>query len=349
MAPEVDIGQEARDVIARLSNVELADVRPDRGAAERAFEEFLRRLGLRPRPVRWAGGPSEASDLYGTLKGSKKSAEVVAAIGRAAKRPGKKSKHTAAYDAACHAASRAIPRPWPALKAAIIDSLIAHWDASVEWEMRQVYGPMWDTARAAHMDAWWSAGEFARMQGTEYDTEASREFAALKLPMLDAYEAGVWLYWVTTEEVLALARPSLHLRGGLLHGDGVPAVSWESGERLHFLNGVRVSGELALTPARELSARLVLTTRNAEIRREVVRKIGLERVVTELGAVRVDSVGDYELLLLDLGDRRRRPFLKMRNPSVGVFHIEGVHPDCRTVREALAWRNGTDAPPSILT
>ncbi|WP_213083536.1 hypothetical protein, partial [Escherichia coli] len=28
------------------------------------------------------------------------------------------------------------------------------------------------------------------------------------------------------------------------------------------------------------------------------------------------------------------------NPSVGVWHVEGVHPRCATVQGALNWRNG---------
>jgi hypothetical protein len=39
----------------------------------------------------------------------------------------------------------------------------------------------------------------------------------------------------------------------------------------------------------------------------------------------------------------------MKNPSVGVYHIEGVSPECQTVAEALAWRNQSDVPPSVLT
>jgi len=347
---EVDIGQNARDVVSRLSKVGLADVLVDRARVEDTLAEFLRRLGLRQRPVRWAGDHTEVASLHGSLKGSRRSADLFAAIGRSAKRPGKISRHTAAYDAAWRATGEVIPRAWTDLVEAIIRVQTSHWDGSVEWEYRQVYQPIWAAARASYGDARWAACEFARMHGTEHDGEASREFAALKLPLLEAYEAGLWLYWVSTEEILALPRPSIRLRDGRLHGDGVAAVAWETGASLHFLNGVIVPAEVALTPARELDARLVVSTRNAEVRREVVRKIGLERVVTELGAVCADREGDYELLLLDLDDRRRRPFLKMRNPSVpGVFHIEGVHPNCRTVREALAWRNGTDTPPSVLT
>ena len=39
---------------------------------------------------------------------------------------------------------------------------------------------------------------------------------------------------------------------------------------------------------------------------------------------------------------RDRVYLKMFNPSVGIFHVEGVPPDKRTLRAALDWRNGLE-------
>jgi hypothetical protein len=54
-------------------------------------------------------------------------------------------------------------------------------------------------------------------------------------------------------------------------------------------------------------------------------------------------------LLLNLGDGRNRPYLKMINPSIGTYHIEGVHPECKTVKEALIWRNQSEETPAVLT
>uniref|UniRef100_A0A6M3JH38 Uncharacterized protein n=1 Tax=viral metagenome TaxID=1070528 RepID=A0A6M3JH38_9ZZZZ len=82
----------------------------------------------------------------------------------------------------------------------------------------------------------------------------------------------------------------------------------------------------------------LLKTRNAEIRREIIRLIGIEKVCEGLGAKVIDKQDGYELILLDLRDGRRRPFLKMRNPSVGEWHIEGVHPCVKTVQDALNYR-----------
>ena len=104
-----------------------------------------------------------------------------------------------------------------------------------------------------------------------------------------------------------------------------------------------------MTPYEKLDALQTLKEKNAEVRREGIRKIGIERVCQKLKTKTLDIDGDYELMLLDLGDNRERPYLKMRNPSIGVYHIEGVAPNIKTVDEALNWRNGTKEKPAILT
>ena len=58
-------------------------------------------------------------------------------------------------------------------------------------------------------------------------------------------------------------------------------------------------------------SRDILRTRNAEIRREIIRIVGIERVCYDLGAKVIDRAGGYELVVLDLQDGRNRPFLKI--------------------------------------
>jgi len=42
-------------------------------------------------------------------------------------------------------------------------------------------------------------------------------------------------------------------------------------------------------------------------------------------------------------------YLKMRNPSTNELCIEGIHPNCKTVNEALEFRNETSLVPKVLT
>lgn len=134
-----------------------------------------------------------------------------------------------------------------------------------------------------------------------------------------------------------------------LHNENGMALSFRDGWGVYCINGVRVPGWLIKTPAEELDPRMIMKIENAQIRAEFVRKVGIDRCFYKLGKV-IDQEGDYELGMLELGDGRTRPYLKMKNPSVPeVWHVEGVHPDCHTVAAALSWRNGTDDTPSVLT
>jgi len=130
----------------------------------------------------------------------------------------------------------------------------------------------------------------------------------------------------------------INKKGMLLHSESQPAISFRDGYSIWCLNGVNVTKEIVETPAEKLDPHLVITEKNAEVRREIIRKIGIERVVQKLGTKLLDKKGDYELLDINLGENRFRPYLKMRNPSIGVYHIEGVSPECRTVEQALNFR-----------
>jgi len=136
---------------------------------------------------------------------------------------------------------------------------------------------------------------------------------------------------------------------GQVHCEGAPAILFKDGFAIWKLNNVVVPQWLAETPHKNISAAKIHEIKNAEARREFVRKVGIERICLELDAKVLDSREHYDLLLLDTGDNQKRPYLKMRNPSVNLWHIEGVHPDCTTVEQALIFRNGTKGSPKILT
>ena len=160
----------------------------------------------------------------------------------------------------------------------------------------------------------------------------------------------IWqdIYLCTDRPIeIRLRRPAVG--APILHCEDGPAIRFRDGFAVWALNGVRVPEYLVTTPADILSPRLLFEELDSSVRREIVRKIGIERVFSVLRPKTIDRRHEYLLLNLDLRDGRSRPFLKMLNPSTGDWHVEGVHPSCRTVRDALAWRNGTDIPQSILT
>lgn len=188
----------------------------------------------------------------------------------------------------------------------------------------------------------------------EYRDSGADTYSPRECEFLDLWQAvlGSCGWWFPHRRACVISeRPESVAVGDTdgLHCDGRPVVRFRDGFSLWYLHSVPVPWWLAELPEERLDPRWLVSIANAQIRREFVRKVGIERICHSLGAQCIDRRGEYELLFLDLGDGRRRPYLKMLNPSSGTWHMEGVHPSCTTVLEALTWRNGTGEPPTTLT
>jgi hypothetical protein len=172
-----------------------------------------------------------------------------------------------------------------------------------------------------------------------------REIGVTGFP--DAYavfrrSADFGLFYPLDEVCIISDRPATIFknRNGL-HRDGGAALSYPDGWSIWALNGVRVPQEIAESPAEQIDPRLILKESNVEVRREIVRKIGVERMLWKLGSKKLDTDSTYELHEVPIGDNRKACALKMLNPSVPeLWHVEFVPPTVRTVQEALNFRNG---------
>ena len=157
-------------------------------------------------------------------------------------------------------------------------------------------------------------------------------------------ESGVWtsLFYENVAFVCSGPKTVRTDESGSLHASDGKAIEWPSGWGLYALNGVVVDEHIVMTPAKDLDPRLILTAQNAEIRREIVRKIGIERTILGLKAKITDAWDGYELLELPPigGMTTKAKYLKMKNPRSGTYHVEGVPPETKTCREALSWRIG---------
>ena len=123
-------------------------------------------------------------------------------------------------------------------------------------------------------------------------------------------------------------------------------MSYGDSWHLYALNGVCVPEWVSVPPPERLDPTRITELSNAEVRREFVQRIGMERLWHKLSPTILDAEtfvvgGEYTLADLHVGTDRPWRVLKMQNPSLPeVWHIEGVAPDCSTVREALNFRNG---------
>lgn len=137
---------------------------------------------------------------------------------------------------------------------------------------------------------------------------------------------------------------------GLPHRNGGPSIIYSDGMMLFHLHGVKVTREIAMATDSDFTIEMFAKEPNAEVRREIVRKFGIERILQKGIAEMIDKDGDYELYLIDLGeDVGKWPYLKMLNPSEKVWHVEPVGEETRTVADALTFRNQSALRPGILT
>ena len=132
---------------------------------------------------------------------------------------------------------------------------------------------------------------------------------------------------------------TIERKGTQLHCETGPAWEYKDGSKGWSLNGIVVPQWLVETPAEKLDPKQFSEIENVEVRKEFIRKMGVEILVHKLGAKEIDKQGDYSLLEVDLGKQVGNwRYLKMMNPSIGAWHMECVGRDCNTVQEAINFR-----------
>jgi hypothetical protein len=201
---------------------------------------------------------------------------------------------------------------------------------SLRKEWSEVYGwGQWDSG-------WLSFYDF-------FSKECGLDFCEELRPIMTlSEETGLYLLY---KDIAILSEKPVELHRNLdnrLHNPSGPAIKWKDGYEIYALNGIRMSKELAEMNGEKLTKEIILSEPNADIRRELVRKVSNERLIDILGSKTIHEAHGYKLLSIDIGDKRERPFLWMKNPSLGIVHVEGVAPGIKTVEEAIKWRNGLD-------
>lgn len=165
------------------------------------------------------------------------------------------------------------------------------------------------------------------------------------LPLIETCDLMERVGWIFLYETFVVVTPKpakICMVNNRLHNANGPALEWVDGYKLYALNGVRFSGEMSKfisTPIAELDYKAVLNIKNVEQRAEVIKRVGIDKLFTYLAPTLIDSGRGYQLYEIKVYEDSPRIYLKMDNPSVPEVHIEAVHPDCKTVDQALNWRN----------
>jgi hypothetical protein len=97
----------------------------------------------------------------------------------------------------------------------------------------------------------------------------------------------------------------------------------------------------------KLTVEKIMAEPNITVRMAMVHCYGLERFLLDAKAKTLDTVGEYQLLDMPLGEvsgwrSRTIRALKMTCPSTGAVYISPVEPRLGTVSEALDWMYDTE-------
>ena len=127
------------------------------------------------------------------------------------------------------------------------------------------------------------------------------------------------------------------------HCEDGPFCEWRDGSALYSLNGIRVPMWAVETPKEQITKEQILGEKNTDIRREIIRRIGMIQLAKILEYKKIDSYRGCDLISFDIGDGRVRPYLLMKCPTSGQIYIEGAKPDHTSAKQAYEWQHGLEA------
>ncbi len=324
LAPD-DVWQRLADLLAprplldRLAAVDVEHPVLDPARAEAALQAHLGRLGLAPRPVRWL--PYADAGLAAGAEAH--CVPAVRAHWSARQRAREAVRTIAKADPAMLRLVRAAA--WPRAQAA------ARWTAwtAARWAAERgrphVGGPppWWpkewgsSTAELAAEAQVWLTARAAAPRRAHGETLASVDrWTAILLPLVEAYETGLWLFWILERETIAVPRPALRIEGGRLHSAEGPAVFWPGGPRYWFWQGVQVERRTIEAPETRF-----------------LRESGASVAAMDgQGTLwRLEAAGEEPLVVVEVENRTPEPDGSFRR------HVVRVPPWMQTPRQAVAW------------
>lgn len=204
----------------------------------------------------------------------------------------------------------------------------------IEEVRKEIGNFIWPYFDCQFWAGWFSYYEFMKHElGVQYPNDA--EYTAFK----NCQKYG--MVFPLDELCIVCQPPTVINRNALgLHCETGVALTYNGKNEIYALNGVVMKKEYVMTPASQLTPETILKETNVECRRELIKKVGMERMMESLPHTLLDKRGNYELFSINLSEEvKDARYLKMTNPSVGCYHLEGVAPEIATITDALKWRN----------
>ena len=271
----------------------------------------------------------------------------------------------AAWDARDASAAWAAWDAWAASAARAARDASAAWDASAArdaWAARAAWNA-WNASAARDAwnasvarDAWaaWNASYMAIISiGASQLSDESTTNSWM--PLFQAFEAGVHLFWVGEDEIWIAPPPTLILTDDTrrLHCETGPAFSWLSDVHLHFVHGVLVPAQVIEAPDTMTGAQIEAEA-NAEVRRVMIERFGADRYMRDAGAIVIDHderwgtlwrkprAGDSDMLMLEVVNRSPEPDGSFRH------YWLRIQPECRPMPTKSGMKLGAPQPLTAL-
>jgi hypothetical protein len=329
----------AEAVVARLKADQLRKPHFDRIAAQSAMGRFMREWGESVRPLRWfEDGRSARAYVEG------KSSQLL----RATYWP--RLQIARVLDAAWYREGLD-PR---------VRSINVNWLRMMEdWQDWSITAPraldcndpVLIEGRVRRMEDWMVAGWGGH--STRDRDKSAADIKALTpcdpairrwTPLMDSFAAGLFYYWISSQEVVCVPRPALWIVNDQLDREDGPAVEWPTGERYFFWRGVEVPSWFIERPE-QITMELIRGELNLEFRRCMIERFGEARFLVETGAQLVAEDEHGKLWRPKLTQERSHMLLEVKN---GTLEPDGtrrlyflrVPPEMRTPHQAVAWTYG---------
>jgi len=142
-------------------------------------------------------------------------------------------------------------------------------------------------------------------------------------------------------------RPSeINMKDGRLHNEKGMAIKYTDGFGIWSLNGINVPQWLIETPAEKIDIKLALNEKNTDVQREIIRKVGYERILKVCNAKTLENwvcpkTGlKYAVKQMNVGNINRR-YLCYEHASVpGVFYVKCMPPEAKNIVQMRAFQTG---------
>jgi len=161
--------------------------------------------------------------------------------------------------------------------------------------------------------------------------------------------AKVGFVWAFKDFCVVSQKPSVILKNmNGLHADGKPALEYAGllGSKLYFLNGVKVSKHIVETPAEQLDPKLALDEKNADVQREIIRKIGYERILKSCNAKTIEEWRcpktdlTYKVQAMKMQNIDRRYLCYEHASMPGIYYAKCMPPEAKTIIQMRAFQTG---------